>query len=277
MIPIGEIYGLRYELTMDNFTNFTRAVAGNPVAGTSTGVTACKLTDFEFVGNVIELSPEAHALVIAQNPDKLRIRSHTYRQASNILAPSSSGTNDLLVGIRVSSLKSMYLCCSNSGGTNPAIEGKFAGINPNLDQGTCYIVAGNNIPQRALSPSSKISDAYMSTQKALGALSFDIFNGAISKNAYAIAATTYGLCNNFNGDRDNIMTRPNQFFLGVDMEVVSRKQNLLSGINVNSSPMFFRAQIGSALSAHTYNLNFFGYYDVILEIDRAQKNIVAKF
>jgi len=270
MIPIGEFYGLRYELTMDSYLNFTKAITAN-------GVTSCKLTDFEFVGNVIELSPEANALIIGQNPDKIRIRSQTYRQASNTLASGSSGTNDLLVGIRVSSLKSMFLCCSNSGGVNPALEGKFAGVNPNLDQGSCYIISGGQYPQRTLNPSGRPADSYMETQKALGALSYNVFNGCISKNAYTASSGNYGLCTAFNSNVANIMTDPNQFFLGIDTEVIARKQNLLSGINVNSSPMFFRAQIGSALSAHTYNLNFFGYYDVILEIDRAQKNIIAKF
>jgi hypothetical protein len=74
-----------------------------------------------------------------------------------------------------------------------------------------------------------------------------------------------------------MITSPNQFYLGVDTEVVARKASLLSGINVNSSPMFFRAQIGSALSANTHTFNFYGNYDVILEVDRHLKNIVAKF
>ena len=75
----------------------------------------------------------------------------------------------------------------------------------------------------------------------------------------------------------NIQASPNQFFLGIDTEVVQRKASLLSGINVNSSPLFFRAQVGSALSAYNHVLNFYGYYDLILEIDVQQKNIIAKF
>ena len=74
----------------------------------------------------------------------------------------------------------------------------------------------------------------------------------------------------------NALALSNQFYIGIDTEVVARKDSLLSGINVNSSPMFFRAQINTALSI-AYNLNFWGYYDVILEIDKAQKNIIAKF
>jgi hypothetical protein len=271
MIPIGEVYGLRFELTMDDYTKFTKFYAG-----TNTNiVSGCTISEFEFVGNVIELSPEANALIQAQNPDKIRIRSQTYRQSSNTLAASTgAGTNDLLVGIRVSSLKSIYMVCSPS----DAAEGKYAGVNPNLDQGTSYIIGGAQYPQRCLAPSAHPADAFMETQKALGALGFSVFNGTVSKNAWYKSSTAYQLCTAYNATAGtSIMSSPNQFFLGVDTEVVARKDNLLSGINVNSSPMFFRAQVGSALSANTHTLNFFGYYDVILEIDRAQKNIVAKF
>ena len=112
----------------------------------------------------------------------------------------------------------------------------------------------------------------METQKSLGALGFSVFNGTISKNAWYKSSQAYQLCAAYNATAGApIMNSPNQFFLGVDTEVVARKDNLLSGINVNSSPMFFRAQVGSALSANAHTLNFFGYYDVILEIDRAQK------
>ena len=270
MIPIGEVYGLRIEWTMDDYSKFTRNIAGTA----TNKVTGCTISEFEFVGNVIELSPEANALIQAQNPDKIRIRSQTYRQASNTLpASTASGTNDLLVGIRVSSLKSIFMVCSPA----DAAEGKFAGVNPNLDQGSCYILGGQNWPQRTLNPSGHPADAFFETQKALGALGYSVFNGCIQKNAWYVSSQAYNLCAAYNATNSSMMTAPNQFYLGIDTEVVPRKDNLLSGINVNSSPMFFRAQVGSTLSAQTHTLNFFGYYDVILEIDRAQKNIVAKF
>ena len=158
-----------------------------------------------------------------------------------------------------------------------AAEGKYAGVNPNLDQGTCYIIGGQNYPQRTLNPSARPGDAFFETQKALGALSYNVFNGCIGKSAWNVSSTSYGLCAAYNQTAANVLTKPNSFFLGIDVETVARKDNLLSGINVNSSPFFFRCQIGAALSATGHTLNFFGYYDVILEIDRGQKNIVAKF
>ena len=226
MFPIGEIYGLRIEWTMDQFANFAKVFAG-------TNVTDCVISDVEFCANVIELAPEANALIQAQNPEKIRIRSQTYRQASNNLTASQPvGTQDLLVGIRVSSLKSIFMACS----TGLTAEGKFAGINPNLDQGTCYIIGGQNYRQRTLNPSARPGDAFFETQKALGALSYSVFNGCIGKSGWNVSSTAYGLCAAFNATAANLLTKPNQFYLGVDVETVARKENLLSGINVNSSP-----------------------------------------
>jgi hypothetical protein len=51
----------------------------------------------------------------------------------------------------------------------------------------------------------------------------------------------------YNQAMTNLLTNSKQFFLGIDVEVVARKDSLLSGINVNSSPMFFRAQVGNQL------------------------------
>ena len=267
-IPIGALYGLRFELTLDTLSRYTIAMTANTL-------TSVSISEFEFVGNVIELSPEAQMLIEQANPEKIHIRSSTYRQASNILAASSGpGTNDLLVGIRVSSLKSVYMVCSPAN----ANEGKYAGVNPCLDQGTCLVIAGQNYPQRTLNPSAHPADSFQELQKSFGALNLSVFNGCITKIGYYTSSLPYQLCLAYSQTPGNVMTVPSQFYLGIDTEVVARKQNLLSGINVNSSPMFFRAQIGSVgLSNAVHTCNFFGHYDVILELDCASKNIVAKF
>ena len=78
------------------------------------------------------------------NPDKIHIRSQSYRQASSTIpASQGAGTNDLVIGIRVSSLKSVFMACSAS----DANELKYSAINPNLDQGTSLIIAGQQYPK----------------------------------------------------------------------------------------------------------------------------------
>jgi hypothetical protein len=267
MFPIGNIFGLRFELTVDDYVNFTKATTANAVSGFT-------ITDVEFVANVIELSPEAQSLITQANPEKIHIRSQTYRQSSAVLSSSAGvGVYDLLCGIRVSSLKSLYIQTYNSNMT----DGKFGSVFANYDQGTCLLINGQSYPQRSISPCQKPGDAFMELQKALGALSLSVFNGAIAKNAYYRSSTAYGLCQAQTSAVANIVTAPNQAFIGIDTEVVARKNNLLSGISCNNSPMFFRAQIGATLAAFSHIINFFGFYDVILEIDVNAKNIVAKF
>jgi len=249
-MPLGELYGLRAEWTLDSYTRFT-------VPSTASTITGCTISEVEFVANVIELSPEAQMLIEQANPDKIHIRTQTYRQSSNTMnGGNAGGTNDLLVGIRVSSLKAIYMACSNPA----AIEGKFSGINPNLDQGTAYLIAGQQYPQRGLNPSGHPSDCQAELFKSFGALCAANFNGCITKRSYNTSSANYQLCTGFNTVIGGILSNPNQFYLGVDTEVVARKQNLLSGINVNSSPMFFRAQVGTVnLAASLHTLNFFGY------------------
>jgi hypothetical protein len=164
-----------------------------------------------------------------------------------------------------------------------ANELKFAGINPNMTQGTCVICSGVSYPQRTIDCSNKPSDAYMELQKSFGALNSNVFNGCMAKQGYYTSSTAYAYMPAYSSSVSTapsttvIFSNPNQFYFGVDLEVVARKANLLSGINVNSSPMFFRAQIGAQLANIQHTLYFFGYYDLILEIDCLAKNIVAKF
>ena len=244
------------------------------------GVTGCTISDVEFVANIIELSPESQSLIEVANPQKIHIRSQSYRQASNFLsAQQTAGTNDLIVGIRLSSLKSIYMTCSPSN----ALELKYASVNPNLDQGCCFVINAQNYPQRTLNPSGKPADCFMELQKSFGALNVSNYNGCMNKNSYYTSSTAYNSMaayasvNIANPSTTAIYTDPNQFYLGVDVEVIQRKANLLSGINVNSSPMYFRAQIGAQLANVQHTLSFFGFYDLILEIDVLAKNIVAKF
>ena len=59
------IYGLRLELTMDDYSKFTlAATAGGAISG-------CTISEVEFVGQVVELDAGPQSLIEAQNPQKL--------------------------------------------------------------------------------------------------------------------------------------------------------------------------------------------------------------
>ena len=269
LLPVGSFYSLRLELTMDNFANFTLLTSTTAL----NCITACVISDVEFVGQIIELDNDSQSLIEAQNPNKIHIRTQSYRTATNNIAGGSVGLIDLLIGTRVSSLKSLYITCVPSN----SVEGKFCSVCPNLGQGTCLVLSGLNLPQRTINMVNRPSDAFMELQKSLGALSSTVYNGCVNKTSYYTSSTTTGLCIAYNTNKANIYTAPNSFFMGFNTEIISHRGGLLSGININSSPSFFRCQITSALSAYTHTLYFFAFHDVILEIDVQAKTIVAKF
>lgn len=266
MIPVGSIYGLRLELTMDNFANFT-------VSKTGGAVTGCTISEVEFVGNIIELDAEPQSLIEAQNPQKIHIRSQSYRTSTASLAGQSSGMVDLLVGTRVSSLKSFFMTCSPAN----ALEKKFASVCPNLGQGTALLAGGVQIPQRTINPTGHPADCFVELQKSLNALGMVNYNSSISRDAYYKSSTATGLMAAYNTTLADIETKSQQFVLGLSTEVVAHRGGLLSGININTAPSFLRCQIDNALANTTHTLYFFAFHDVILEIDVLAKTIVAKF
>jgi len=134
-----------------------------------------------------------------------------------------------------------------------------------------------NIPQRTLNPVNHPSDTFIQLQKALGALSSTVYNGCTNKAAYYTSSTAQGLMNAYNTTAASANTNPSTFILGINAEIVAHRGGLLSGISINGAPSFFRCQITSPLSAYVHTLYFFAYFDVILEINRQNKTIVAKF
>lgn len=267
MIPLFAIYGLRLELTMDSYSNFVYDTTTNLTTG-------CTISDFELVGNLIELSPESQALVLQANPNNIYIRTQSYRTSTNTLAASSSaGTYDLLLGARVSSCKSILVTCAVSN----AVEKKFSSVNPNLDAASFLLNGGISYPSRPINVSANPSDSFLSFQKSLGSLNLINFNGTMNKLSYYTGSTSYGLCTAYNATSTNILVYPNQWYFGVDCESVAHRGGLLSGISINQSSSFFRAIVGSQLSAYVHTLYFFVNHDVILQFDLNAKTVVSKY
>ena len=185
-------------------TNFTLAATAGGSIGT------CVISEVEFVGQVIELDAQPQSIIQSQNPNLIHIRSQSYRTASNYLTAGSSGLTDVLIGTRVSSLKSIFMTCSPSN----ALEKKYASVCPNLGQGTCFVLAGQNLPQRTLNPVGHPADCFCELQKALGALAIVNYNGAVTKEEYYRSSTTTGLMLAYNTTLADIATKSSQFILG---------------------------------------------------------------
>lgn len=268
-LPIGAFSSLRLEMTLDSFNNYTVA----QTASATYKVTGVTISEVEFVGTIVELDNDSQLLIEQANPNKIHIRTQSYKTSTGQLAGGVSGQYDILIGTRVSSLKSMYISCWASNG----VDGKFGSISPNLQQGTCLVLNGTNVPQRCVAGCFRTSDMFIELQKSIGGLSNALFNGCLTRNGYNRASTATGVCLAYNTAVGTITSNPNFHYMGFSTEIISHRSGLLTGINTTSSPSFFRAQIASALSAYVHYFYFFSFHDVILEIDPFAKTIVAKF
>ncbi len=90
----------------------------------------------------------------------------------------------------------MYISCAPA----DAAELKFASVSPNAVQGTCLVLAGQQLLQRTVNPSNRPADMWMELQKAMGSLSYTQYNGCTNKASYYIRSTATGLCTTYNVD-----------------------------------------------------------------------------
>lgn len=105
--------------------------------------------------------------------------------------------------------------------SSKCIRKKYASVCPNLVQGNCLVLAGQNIPQRTLSLCTHPADCFTELQKALLALALVNYNDAISRDEYYRSPTATGLMIAYNTTLTNLETTPHQFVMGINTEIVS--------------------------------------------------------
>jgi hypothetical protein len=223
--PLYSLNTLRLEHTLDFLANFT-------AVNTATSIDSFTITNVEFIGNIITLSDEAQSMVNEQNPGNIYLKSRTFKQSAATIPAQAIGNYQLQVGWRASSLVGILMTCYTPGMSDK----KFGSICPNLTQPSHFLINGQSYPQRALNPVDKPAGTFASLQKFWGSLSSTQHCGCISTDSFlrssAISGNMLASLASFN----------NQFYLGIDTEVVSkRSDSLLAGIDVNSTPIFFNA------------------------------------
>ncbi len=256
------------ELTLNTFANF---LAGNTAGGT-TGIAAatCSLINMELVVDQLNLSPESYAMIMSQYPEKLYIKSQSYDFGSNPIASGTSGSVDLPVNVKRSSLKEVITYFNDAS----SIDKSYGGSNPN---GTdlVFITNGTQYPQRPLRLANP-SECYNQVQKSLGSLYSNNHSGCMGKaefcrrmtanDNYLVTATTIA----------NVPNYSNKFYLAIDTELINYdSDSLYSGISmgVNSN---FRLNIGTALPRNCVQY-YWTVYDAVIEMDLINgiTNIIA--
>jgi hypothetical protein len=260
--------GFRIDLTADAVANY---LATGTVAMTDPTM---KFDSIEFVCNVITVDPGSLASVISQHPEKMFIRTQTYTHSSQLLPPQAgAGLYELMVSSRVSSMKSLLICCSP---TN-AYEKMYSGVNPNATAGTCVLVNNIMYPQNGMNPSQNPSDVQAQNRIALNSLYSSLHTGLISRRQFCKSSAATGTMVEYADTVAEFIAAANAHYVLVDTEVFGRKHGaLLSGIDTKSGSTFLRYVLGATLANTVHVVNMFAIHDVILEIDLNSRQITRR-
>lgn len=267
--PVGKLNSLQLQLNLDNIAPLTIYPA---VVATAPGTISYTVSDFELVLTIIDFGMEAEKVLQEASSvgGKQYFKSVGYRSATATLPAGSGGVQDILVGARAASVKSVLMRNYFSAPSSSAANDKYDSFNPALTNYQIQI-AGNLYPNKPVQFNQSPASAMAELMKAFSALNLVSFNTALSSlnfaksthtpldsgMDYAVVATSAS-----NGSTPK---NPAENVLAIDLESCAR-EGILSGVNSLNAPLFVRYNISGTTPA-TINCVFHIHHDIIYELD----------
>jgi hypothetical protein len=255
------------ELTLATGNQFAPVVNGNGAT-----ITSVTVSNLELVSQVLEFSPSSFAMIQAQYPEKIVLKSETYSFGSSTIAGGTIGTVDIPFNIRVNSLKRLFAIFSPS---NVSEGIGYGGVCPNA-QGIQFVSNGIQYPQRAVQ-CARPAEAYSQWLKAFGGLYSAEKSGQFTLSGFrrastAYVASVYGAYTAAEAAAtvDKIaVAGSNMWYFALDLESLSNhKDAMYNGVNTTgSSANYIRVDIATALAAVPHTVSYFSCHDILLNID----------
>ena len=244
------------------------------VTGTATtaGTFTVTLSDFSLGLEYVDIGLSALSMLDQTLVDgKAYIHGTTYRTATTSI-PAASGTQSSLVGIRASSVKSLFARFVDGGAisTTNSINGKYDSKNPAVNN-INWSIGGIKFPQTPVNPLLNPSQAFRELQMAVGSWNNSAFQSCITPANYcklSAGVTAPDLTNAQSSTTDKYYsvgssaTAQSQFMFGTNTEVVMRR-GLLSGYNATAAPIFLEYSTAS-VPTNTHTLYGIAMIDSIL-------------
>ena len=294
LIPLNGT-NIRIQLTTDSLANFCPLISTADVTsaqsysvnsgGTITGLAglpasvvaasaqsqfiSMSIQNFEIVYNQVQFPPHIDQEIRMQSP-KLRIKTTSFATGSQTIPINSSGTANLIYNLRYASIKGLFLM---NGGTVTASKNKLLESfditkGGNATYGTLggsynFVVNGINYPQNALNTTYNKGYILQEVRRAMN----NIYNNNVDM---AINANEFNV---IDGNTTTVYT-PAKFYVAVNTQRLSIPYKaLFTGISSQNSPITAVINIGSSATTAAYTSILGIYYDAIIEIDLATKQI----
>lgn len=251
MLNIGRTSRLQVVLVTTNQLPYT-IITGSATAAASMVVT---LSNFSLGLEYIDVGLNALQMLDQTLVDgKAYIHGTSYRTATATIPAGTSGSQSLLVGVRASSVKSLFARFFDGGAasTTNSVNGKFDSKNPSLNS-VNWSIGGIKFPQSSINPLLEPAQAFRETQMAVGSWNNYLFTSGITPANYcklAVGGTAAGTTSStteFNYTTGTSAAAQAQFIFGVNTEVVMRR-GLLSGYNCTAAPIFLECNLAASVT-----------------------------
>ena len=217
------------------------------------------LDNFSLNLEMVDIGQSAYSMLNATYPDqKAYIHGTTYK-TSAVSMPSTSGSQSLLVGVRGSSVKSLFARFVDGGAYSTAnsANGKYDSKNPMINS-INWNVGGMKYPNNPVNPILQPALSMNSLQKAIGSFNNSQFQSSIIPAQYAklsaggtAQALTVGGTQEYFYNLGSSASGLCQFYYGENLEIVARR-GLMNGLNCNSSSVFLEMNLAQApTNAHS--------------------------
>jgi hypothetical protein len=287
--PIGSLNNIQLQMQTANIMPLVSYCAGT-VPTTLPIINAFSLSEFTLSMKYVDVGDIASQLLSQTLVDgKWFIKCQTYTQSSITIPNGSSGSQQLLLQIRNTSLKSLiHQFGIPASGVCP--NGYYDAVNPALISRQLQ-VGGFYYPNKPINDCGRPSEGYPHLIQALtqgGSITKsygtgvrrDMYNAVIpslpANSDTACVVPANGSRPQISGTDDPSTLRisqfPNAAYYGYDLEKSSGI--LFQGINSRSAPPFLNLILGTATTS-TILCNAWGICDLILQIDTVAKEVKA--
>lgn len=283
--PVGSVNNLQLQMTTANLIpiiTYCTAVTTN-VALT----VAPTLSEFRLNMKYVDVGDAAAAMLRQTLQDgRWYIKSSTYTNSSVTIPSGSSGTQQALLQIRNSSVKSLFHYFNIPVGlVSP--NGSYDAVNIGTTSRQLQI-GGNYFPNLPINDVQRPAEGYAVLIQALGGSIPKAYGTTVTREMYnsvgGIAAVPSGADNGLvlpaanaraapaGSDQASlpVTSYPSGAFYGYDLEKAGGI--LFSGLNTRASPPFLNLFLGSALNANVTTQSW-GLSDVVMVVDTVSKSV----
>jgi hypothetical protein len=263
MFNIGRTSKLQLVFNTASILPITQYVAATNITGTFTFA----LTDFFLNLECIDIGSQALASIDAGLVNGLSyVTGQTYRTSSVTISAGATGPQSLIVGLRGSSVKSLFVRFQEGGATagdattvvqRNSANGKYDSKLPNINS-ICFNVQGTgrlpNVPVNPLlNPANSMREVQMafgnfySNTQTTSVLPSQYCKLCDSANRAAIGVVSYvlGGTQDINWNYQSNVGFQCAYLFGVNTEIISRR-GLFSGLNCLTSPIFLEVNVATA-------------------------------